>query len=262
MTQPFATEWGLIGAGEIGGVLAHGLLKTGHPVFPIGRDTDIAAALAAKPDLDGLLVAVGEKDLDPVLEHIPGAWFDRLVLIQNELLPDDWRKHGIETPTVASIWFEKKPGKPVKPLVSSPVHGPKAEALVAAMQSLDIPAHRVTDADEMLEELVTKNVYILTTNIAGLETGGDVEDLWNNHQQLARDIAADVIALQEAKVGRSFDHQRLIDGMVRGFDGDPQHQCMGRSAPQRRERARKLAGQLDVDMPAIERIASQQVVNR
>ncbi|MCL7743483.1 2-dehydropantoate 2-reductase [Guyparkeria hydrothermalis] len=257
MTQPFATEWGVIGAGEIGGVLAHGLLKTGHPVFPIGRETDIATALAAKPDLDGLLVAVGEKDLDPVLEQIPSVWFNRLVLIQNELLPGDWRKHGIETPTVASIWFEKKPGKPVKPLVSSPVHGPKAEALVQAMQSLDIPAHRVDDADEMLEELAIKNVYILTTNIAGLETGGDVEHLWSNHQQLARDTAADVIRLQEAKVGRSLDHQRLIDGMVRGFDGDPQHQCMGRSAPQRMARALAQAGELGVDMPAIKAIADK-----
>jgi len=258
MTQPFATEWGLIGAGEIGGVLAHGLLKTGHPVFPIGRDTDIAAALAAKPDLDGLLIAVGEKDLQPVLEQIPSVWFNRLVLIQNELLPDDWRRHGIETPTVASIWFEKKPGKPVKPLISSPVHGPKADALVAAMQSLDIPAHRVNDSDAMLEELVIKNVYILTTNIAGLETGGDVEDLWNHHQQLARDIAADVITLQEAKVGKSFDRQRLIDGMVKGFDGDPQHQCMGRSAPQRMARALAQAEELGVDMPAVHAIEAKQ----
>lgn len=258
MTQPFATEWGLIGAGEIGGVLAHGLLKTGHPVFPIGRDVNIQAALSARPFLDGLLIAVGEKDLDSVLEQIPHAWYDRLVLIQNELLPDDWRKHGIETPTVASIWFEKKPGKPVKPLISSPVHGPKAEALVQAMQSLDIPTHRVDDADEMLEELVIKNVYILTTNIAGLETGSDVEHLWNNHQQLARDIAADVIALQEAKVGRSFDQQRLIDGMVRGFDGDPQHQCMGRSAPQRLERALQQARELSLSMPTIESVQQRR----
>ncbi len=254
MSQPFATEWGLIGSGEIGGVLAHGLLKTGHPVYPIGRDTDLEAALAAKPDLDALLVAVGEKDLESVLGQIPSSWFDRVVLIQNELLPEDWRRFGMETPTVASIWFEKKPGKPVKPLISSPVHGPKAEALVEAMKALEIPAHRVDDADEMLEELVIKNVYILTTNIAGLETGGDVEDLWNNHQQLARDISADVIALQEAKVGKAFDHQRLIDGMVKGFDGDPQHQCMGRSAPQRMARALAQAEELGVDMPAIKTV--------
>ncbi|RRQ24206.1 hypothetical protein D5687_03755 [Guyparkeria sp. SCN-R1] len=257
MTQPFATEWGLIGAGEIGGVLAHGLLKTGHPVFPIGRDTNIQAALSSRPFLDGLLVAVGEKDLDSVLERIPTAWYDRVVLIQNELLPDDWRKHGIETPTVASIWFEKKPGKPVKPLISSPVYGPKADALVAAMESLDIPAHRVDDSSDMLEELVIKNVYILTTNIAGLETGGDVDDLWNNHQSLARDIAADVIALQEARVGKSLDHQRLIDGMVKGFDGDPQHQCMGRSAPQRMARALAQAEDLGVEMPMIKAVAAK-----
>ncbi|MDG4866473.1 hypothetical protein P8631_00405 [Guyparkeria sp. 1SP6A2] len=258
MSQPFATEWGLIGTGEIGGVLAHGLLKTGHPVFPIGRDTDIQAALSSRPFLDGLLVAVGEKDLGAVLEQIPTAWFDRVVLIQNELLPEDWRRFGMDTPTVASIWFEKKPGKPVKPLISSPVHGPKAETLIEAMTALDIPAHHVIDSDAMLEELVIKNVYILTTNIAGLETGGDVEDLWVNHQELARNVASDVIALQEARVGRNLDHQRLIDGMVKGFDGDPRHQCMGRSAPQRMERALAQAEQLGVDMPTIKAIASKQ----
>jgi len=254
MSKPFASEWGLIGAGEIGGVLAHGLLRTGHPVFPIGRDTSIEAALAAKPDLDALLVAVGEKDLDDVLGQIPTAWFDRVVLIQNELLPGDWRKFGMETPTVASIWFEKKPGKPVKPLISSPAHGPLADELVAAMQSLNIPAHRVTDADEMLEELVIKNVYILTTNIAGMQTKGDVEDLWNNHQPLAKEVAADVIRLQEARVGRKLDHQRLVDGMKKGFDGDPQHQCMGRSAPQRRQRALDQAEELGVDLPRIREV--------
>ncbi|MGM0517446.1 MAG: hypothetical protein ACQER6_07590 [Pseudomonadota bacterium] len=256
MSNPFASEWGLIGAGEIGGVLAHGLLKTGHPVFPIGRDTPIETALATKPDLAGLLVAVGEKDLDDVLGQIPTAWFDRVVLIQNELLPDDWRKFGMETPTVASIWFEKKPGKPVKPLISSPVHGPLADNLVAAMQSLDIPAHRVDDADEMLEELVIKNVYILTTNIAGLQTKGDVEDLWNDHQQLAKDVAADVIRLQEARVGRQLDHERLIAGMKKGFDGDPQHQCMGRSAPQRLQRALGQAKELGVTLPHIRDFAA------
>jgi hypothetical protein len=255
MSKPFASEWGLIGAGEIGGVLAHGLLKTGHPVFPIGRDTPIGTALAAKPDLAGLLVAVSEKDLDDVLGQIPRAWFDRVVLIQNELLPDDWRKFGMETPTVASIWFEKKPGRPVKPLISSPVHGPLADELVAAMRSLDIPAHRVDDADEMLEELVIKNLYILTTNIAGLQTRGDVEDLWTNHRQLAQDIAADVIRLQEARVGRKLNHRRLIDGMKRGFDGDPRHQCQGRSAPQRLRRALDQAGELGVTLPHISELA-------
>ncbi|MFO7581684.1 hypothetical protein [Guyparkeria sp.] len=163
----------------------------------------------------------------------------------------------METPTVASIWFEKKPGKPVKPLISSPVHGSLAGGLVAAMQSLDIPAHRVDDADEMLEELVIKNVYILTTNIAGLETGGDVEQLWNDHQELARKVAADVIRLQEARVGRELDHERLIAGMKKGFDGDPQHQCMGRSAPQRLQRALEQAEERDIDLPAIREIAAR-----
>ena len=53
-------------------------------------------------------------------------------------------------------------------------------------------------------------------------------------------------------------HQRLIDGMVKGFDGDPEHQCMGRSAPQRMARALAQAEQLGVEMPAIKKIAAKQ----
>jgi hypothetical protein len=51
---------------------------------------------------------------------------------------------------------------------------------------IDIPAHVLTSQDELLFELVLKNLYILTTNIAGLliEKKATVEDLHNQHPNL------------------------------------------------------------------------------
>jgi exonuclease III len=98
----------------------------------------------------------------------------------------------------------------------------------------------------MLHELVVKNLYILTTNIAGLRTGGNVGELWAQHQDTARAVATDVIAVQEALTESRFDPEQLIESMVQAFEGDPQHQCMGRSAPARLQRALEHAERLGV----------------
>ena len=116
----------VIGTGEMSGVFTRGFLKLGHPIFPVTRNMDMTklAGALAPPKL--VLVAVGEADLHPVLEQIPEAWKDRLALLQNELLPRDWEQHGLNHPTVISVWFEKKKGQDYKVLVPSPVYGESA----------------------------------------------------------------------------------------------------------------------------------------
>jgi len=244
----------LIGIGEIGGILAKGLLRTGYPVYPVTRKMPTATTLESMPNLKAVIVAVGEKDLHDVLAQIPKQFHDRLVLIQNELLPRDWEAHGIESPTVASIWFEKKPGKVEKVLMPTPVQGDLAELVIDALKSVNIAARAVDTPERMLEELVIKNVYILTTNIAGLKVGGNVATLWSEHRDLAEAVADEVIALQHWLTGQRFDRQRLIDGMVRGFEGDPEHMCMGRSAPARLERALSLAAEAGINTPVMRSI--------
>jgi len=193
----------------------------------------LSAAMETAPDPDIVLVSVAEKDLHPTLEQFPSQWHDRIALLQNELLPRDWQTHDIDNPTVISVWFEKKKGQDFKILVPSPIFGPKANILANALQSMEIPTQLLTSKDDLLFQLVRKNVYILTTNIAGLVTEGTVEDLWSNHQQLARDVAADVMDIQEWLTGSTLDRERLIQGMVDAINGDLEHKCMGRSAPAR-----------------------------
>ena len=247
----------VIGIGEMGSVFARGFLRTGHPVYPVTRDTDLAAIAQRLPSPELVLVAVAENTLHAVLEQVPAAWHSRLALLQNELLPGDWQQYGYTHPTVISVWFEKKKGQDVKVLIPSPVYGPGAERLKASLGSLDIPARLLADEDALLFELVVKNVYIITTNCAGLITAGTVSELWANHRKLAEAVAHEVIQIQEALTGQSFAADKLIAGMLEAFAGDPDHRCMGRSAPARLARALQQADAAGLAVPRLRAIAGR-----
>ena len=234
----------IVGIGEMGGVFARGFLRSGHPVYPVTRQMDFAQATVRLPEPALTLVAVAELDLATVLERVPTPWRDRLGLLQNELLPRDWERHGIDDPTVISVWFEKKPGQDAKVLVPSPVYGPHAGLIEAALDSLSIPTRLLERREDMVFELVRKNIYILTTNVCGLEVGGTVGSLWQDHRELATAVANEVLELQSALCGMHFASQTMIDSVVEAFQADPEHKCMGRSAPQRLRRALEQADEL------------------
>lgn len=242
----------VVGIGEMGGVFARGLLKSGHPVYPVPRDISLQQAAAAYPQPEMVLVAVAEAQLADILGEMPEAWRDRLCLLQNELLPADWS--GLDPVTVISVWFEKKKGMDAKVIIPSPVYGPHGGLIEQALAAVDIPVKCLDSADQLLFELVLKNLYILTSNIAGLRTGGSVGGLWRDRREFATAVAMDVIDLQEALTGRQFDREGLIAAMVQAFDGDPGHQCMGRSAPQRLARAIGHADRLGLKVGTLRRI--------
>lgn len=247
----------VIGLGQLGRVFAGGLLRTGHSVTPVNRGDDMDVVAARVPAAVLVLVAVAEADLHTVLKNLPPAWRGRLALLQNELLPRDWLTHDIREPTVISVWFEKKKGTDAKPLLASPVYGPEAQRLAAALASIDLPARVVHDANEMLWELVRKNLYILTTNIAGLVVGGNVGMLWERHADLVEAVAMDVLDLQESLTGYRYDRAELMEGMLEAFAADPTHACAGRSAPARLERALKLSDSLGLSVPTLRHIAAR-----
>lgn len=248
----------IIGVGEIGGVLARGLLKLGYPVYPANRNSDLDMLANKIPDPVLVLVAVGEKDLQACLETIPADWNTKIGLIQNELLPRDWQDHPFVDPTVVSVWFEKKPGQTAKVVVPSPVYGPQAQLLIDALATLELPAWRLDNETELVFQLVRKNLYILTTNIAGLEVGGNVEQLWQQHQQLAVSVVDDILKIQSKLTENELDRQALVVAMVAAFEGDPEHQCMGRGAPARLQRALQLAEKFRLSTPTLQSITKQQ----
>ncbi len=247
----------IIGMGEMGGVFARGLLRSGYPVVPVLRGDDMKQSANELADPQLVLVAVAENDLHSVLDAVPTAWRDSLVLLQNELLPGDWQRHGLNEPTVISVWFEKKKGRDAKVIIPSPVFGPKAQRIHDALGSIGIPVDILASADDLLFELVLKNLYIVTTNVAGLETGGNVGELWSQHREIAAAVADEVIGIQQVLTGRRFDADQLIRAMVDAFDGDPEHICMGRSAPARLRRALQQAEQHGLSVPTMTAIAAK-----
>ncbi|MCW8831126.1 MAG: hypothetical protein OQK32_06340 [Gammaproteobacteria bacterium] len=250
----------VVGMGEMGSVFARGFLRAGHPVFPVVRNMEmvvVAEELAAKQNEPQLvLIAVAEADLHSVLQKVPAAWRDRLVLLQNELLPRDWQQYELE-PTVISVWFEKKKGIDSKVIIPSPVFGKHASYIAEALVSIDIATHVLQKSEDLLFELVLKNVYILTTNIAGLQVGGNVGELWENHRNVAIAVASEVIELQQALTGLEFDVDAMIRAMVNAFKGDPNHQCMGRSAPARLARALDLAEENGLNLEMLKKISAE-----
>ena len=246
----------VVGLGEMGSVFARGLLRLGHPVYPVTRDGSMARLAKTLPTPGLVLVAVAETDLAKVLKRVPRVWRRRLVLLQNELLPNDFEH--LEDVTVISVWFEKKQGQDARVIIPSPAYGPRAKLLAKALATLDIPVRLLKRKRDLLFELVVKNLYILTSNIAGLRTDGTVGELWSDHRPLAREVAEEVISLQEAMTGKQFDRHALITAMVEAFDGDTGHRCMGRSAPTRLARALAHAERLELDLPTLRGIAADQ----
>ena len=211
------------------------------------------AADTSEPEL--VIVAVGEKELHATLAALPDVWRNKVALLQNELLPRDWQQHGFTNPTVISVWFEKKKGMDAKVVLPSPAFGWYAELIKQALTTLGIPATVVESEAALLFELALKNLYILTSNIAGLECGGNVRELWLEHNELACEVAGDVLDIQEYLTGEVLDRTALVEGMLKAFDGDPEHGCMGRSAPARLQRALDIADEAGLDVPTLRRIS-------
>ena len=199
----------IVGIGELGGIFAKGFLRSGYPVYPVTREMNLLNAASHYPEPLCVLVAVAEKDLPNVLAKVPAQWQSRLGLLQNELLPHNWKVHHIHDPTIIVVWFEKKQGQDIQVLLPSRIYGPHCRLFADALESLDIPSKILSSEDEMLFELVFKNVFVLTINIAGLETRGTVGSLWFESNDLARRVAHDVIEVQEWIMGTSLPVDRL-----------------------------------------------------
>jgi hypothetical protein len=246
----------IIGMGEMGELFARGFLKLGYPVYPVLRGIGLAALAEQAPEPELVLVAVGEDDLQPILEALPPGWRDCLGLLQNELMPRDWRRHDLPDPTVIVVWFDKKKGRPFVSVLPTPVAGPGAGLIIRSLRVIDVPCREIPP-EELLYEMVRKNLYILTINIAGIRAGGTVSELWSRHRPLAKGVAGEILDLQEWMAGQPLPRARLMAGMLEGFDGDPKHICMGRSAPVRLKRALRLARSAGIATPWLDDIAAE-----
>ncbi len=247
----------IIGIGELAGVFARGFLRCGHPVYPITRDMNMASLCLEIPTPEIVLITVQENELHPVLEQIPDVWRDKIALVQNELLPRDWQTHQIDKPTVTVVWFEKKKNLELTHILYSPSYGPNSELMSNALQAMGIAAPILNSHEELLYELTRKALYILTVNIAGLLNNCTVEELWLQHQDLATEIAEEIITILEFLAEKQLPQEKLINGMVEGINDCPGRYCKGRRALGRLERALNHAQKGSLNTPKLQQIYTQ-----
>ena len=268
----------IIGLGQMGSVFAHALLRRGATVHPVTRAMSARDVAQRCPEPELVLIAAGEADLPQLLKSLPIFWRSRVGLLQNELLPRDWRAHGIERPTVAVVWFEKKKTIATKVILPTPVSGPRARLLVEALGELAIEAEVIPE-EQLPAALVAKNLYILVANIAGLAADADgsgattVGTLVGDHPQLVRSVGEDVLALQQALLADLPASERPVEAMPldraaawatfeRAVAADPDHGARGRSAPARLARALAHAERLGIQVPTLARIEREQSLPR
>lgn len=245
--------WGL---GEMGGVFARAFLRAGHVVAPVRRGDSPSEVAARVPDPALVMVCVGEGDLAAALGSVPNVWKNTLGLLQNELLPRDWRAADIDDPTVAVVWFEKKPGTDVKVILPTPIAGPRATLVADALMGIGVDATAIDDAG-LVRALVEKNLYILTANIAGLVVGGTVGELLADHRSLVDEVATETLAIQAALAEQVLPRDALLASLYAAFAADPDHKATGRSAPARLSRALEHARRLSVPTPRMRAISQR-----
>ncbi len=249
----------VIGLGELGSVFARGFLRLGYPVQGITREMDSDVIAKSIPNPAAVLVAVGEADIEQTLAEIPQQWKDKVILLQNELLPRDWIAAEIKNPTVISVWFEKKKGMDSKVVLPSPIYGANAKLVFDALAQIDLPSFVIDTEEELTYELVRKNLYILTTNIAGLEVGGNVDTLANQHSNIMQAVANDVLDIQDWLTETQNDRPRLMEGLLEAINGDLEHGCMGRSAPARLTRAIGFADKAGLEIHKLRTLAAKHL---
>jgi hypothetical protein len=246
----------VIGMGNMGSVFSHAFLNKGYPVYPVLRGMDPKEIELELPNPALVLVALNEDELHSYLPKLGEKWRNSVGLLQNEILPRDWEMHSIPQPTVISVWFEKRKNMPVTPYFPTMAYGPQADIVIEALTEQDIPVARINESDQLLFELVRKNVWIITLQVAGLITRGTIGEVWQNHRSDCTEIAENVLDVQEALADKKLPRVRLIEQMRQDFEAQPGKSTSGRSAVGRLERAVQKADKYNLAVPRLRSILS------
>jgi ketopantoate reductase len=242
----------LVGPGQLGRVIAGGLVACGVSVEPVVRGGPIAPTDAH----DLVLVAVGEGDLDAVLAAMPETHRERVVLLQNELVPESWSSHAIVRPTVLVVWFEKKKGRAIQEVLETEIAGPHGPLFVRALAAMDVRA-RAIDEPALAASLVVKNLYIVGANVLGLALGGTTGELVELHRARTERVLREVLAIELARLGSavSIDEDDVLARTFGAFQADPRHGTVGRTARERLARALERARAAALPTPELDAIA-------
>ncbi len=245
----------IVGMGQLGRTVAEGWLLNGLTVVPVLRRSPPASLADRNPQ--AVLVATGEDDLDGALASLPEAWRDRVILLQNELVPSIWAPY-LTTPTLAAIWFEKKPGINLHSLRPSVAYGPQIHLLSTAFEVLNQPLQSVDTYEHMVVELMIKNTFILATNIYGLVSPGPLKNFISpRHRTRVQQLLNEICPLQSCLTGLMCPVDRTSHDIWEVIAKNAELVVPGRSALDRLHRTITTARQSNLFTPELDRIARQ-----
>ena len=240
----------VVGLGQLGRVIAEGLLASGWTVTGYRRHENDYEIL---DEVELAVVATGEDDLIPTLSSIPLSWRDsKTVLLQNELLPDQWRSCHVIDPTIFIVWFSKKPGQTIQEYRPSLLFGPRAKEMAVAMEMVGVKTETIVNEEELIMALVAKNTYIWAQNIVSLA----VEDplarrVLNEHRDVLDSIISEVITVQELTIGTHIDRDSVVREVLEAIAKDSDKRLGGRTARARLRRLLQLATSVELQTPVL-----------
>lgn len=263
LSRPVKPPVVVVGLGQLGTAFAEGFLRLGYPIIPVLRNDALLErfeeSLRLSQDAPLTVVAVPEDDLNEVLHNVPDAARDRVVLLQNELRSSVWQDAPIEHPTVAVVWFEKKPHKPVTEVLATKVAGPRRELVARALSAFGVTAEVLEPhtEEELAHQLALKNLYILSLNLLGLRTGGTAGELLERHEADFSRLVDELIRLEAMLTNEPLDAGRLRRALGVAIQADPDHGCAGRSARRRLARTLEQARAVGVALPFVDELARE-----
>ncbi len=192
----------IVGAGRVGGALARRAENKGVSCELVTR-TDGWGSIARTSA--PIFVAVRNDDLDGVLEKIAPEHHPRLVFTQNGMLRPWLERMALADASRGLLFFAVATrDAPLIPGSDSLFTGPMADAVVAWLQALDVPARSVASddfAEVELEKLLWNCTMGLMCELTGEPVGGVVE----HHAKLLRQLVHELLDVGMPAFGLSLD---------------------------------------------------------
>ncbi len=223
--------WTLIGAGRIGGALQARALAKRRPVRMLGRHDDWREldAPAGAP----VVVCTRNDDLPAVLARIPAHRHADLVFVQNGMLRPWLAANGLQDATRGLLFFAVQArGAAIDPGPPSPFFGRHAEAVVAELVALDVPAE-VVDAAQFaaweLEKLLWNSIFGLLCQAHACTVGA----VLTAHRDEIAALNAELLAVGQRALGVKLDSAAVLQRLVDYSAAIPQNRAAVKEWPWR-----------------------------
>jgi hypothetical protein len=246
----------IIGLGELGQLFGAAALRAGIRVTPVTRGMSSAERLRELEHHTPVLVAVGEADLEAVLEQLPSERKGSLILLQNELFPAQWERHD-SSPTVLVPWMLKKKGQPLLVARSTPVFGQYSELVRELHRAAGLSAETLPTRAALLTAIVEKYAFILTVNALGLLRDTTLGVWLVADPALIAELSREAAQLGGRLCGAEQDESAVAEVVAKGMHALSGMRARGRTAQERVDRALGLASQFGLSAPALRRASGK-----